>query len=50
MLFSETVAVYYENHTENTNTLCGQKTQSVPHRDQPINPVYGNSRCLLSEP
>jgi hypothetical protein len=24
MLFRETVAVYCENHTENTNTLCGQ--------------------------
>jgi translation initiation factor IF-1 len=32
MLFRETVAVYCENHTEHTNTLCGQKTQSVPHR------------------
>jgi hypothetical protein len=35
MLFGETVAVYCENHTEHTNTLCGQ------------NAVYGNSRCLL---
>jgi hypothetical protein len=24
MLFRETVAVYCENHTEHTNTLCGQ--------------------------
>jgi hypothetical protein len=24
MLFGETVAVYCENHTEDTNTLCGQ--------------------------
>jgi hypothetical protein len=24
MLFRETVAVYYENHTEHTNTLCAQ--------------------------
>jgi hypothetical protein len=24
MLFGETVAVYCENHTEHTNTLCGQ--------------------------
>jgi hypothetical protein len=23
MLFGETVAVYYENRTEHTNTLCG---------------------------
>jgi hypothetical protein len=32
MLFRETVAVNCENHTEHTNTLCGQKTQFVPHR------------------
>jgi hypothetical protein len=25
MLFRETVAVYCENLTEHTNTLCGQK-------------------------
>jgi hypothetical protein len=24
MLFGKTVAVYCENHTEHTNTLCGQ--------------------------
>jgi hypothetical protein len=27
MLFRETVAVYCENHTEHTNTLCGQKAE-----------------------
>jgi hypothetical protein len=27
MLFKETVAVYCENHTEHTNTLCGQKIE-----------------------
>jgi translation initiation factor IF-1 len=26
MLFGETVAVYCENHTEHTDTLCGQNT------------------------
>jgi hypothetical protein len=65
MLFGETVAVYCENHTEHTNTLCGQnaetlyiRIQSVPHRntlrlryrDQPVNAVWGNNRCLLWEP
>jgi hypothetical protein len=47
MLFGETVAVYCENHTEHTNALCGQKTQSVPNRKhitprkkaQPVNAV-----------
>jgi translation initiation factor IF-1 len=27
MLFGETVAVYCENHTERTNTLCGQNAE-----------------------
>jgi hypothetical protein len=57
MLFGETVAVYCENRMEHINTLCGQKTQSVPHRNtlrlrykaKPVNAVWGNSRCLLWE-
>jgi hypothetical protein len=28
MLFGETVAVYCENHTEHTDTLCGQNVES----------------------
>jgi hypothetical protein len=55
MLFGETVAVYCENHTEHTDTLCGQNVEFVPHRKhvrlhyktQPDNAVWGNSRCLL---
>jgi hypothetical protein len=27
MLFGETVAVYCENHTEHTYTLCGQNVE-----------------------
>jgi hypothetical protein len=27
VLFRQTVAVYYENHTENTNTFCGQNAE-----------------------
>jgi hypothetical protein len=27
MLFGETVAVYCKNHTEHTNTLCGQDAE-----------------------
>jgi hypothetical protein len=27
MLFRETVAVYCENHTEHTDTLCGQNAE-----------------------
>jgi hypothetical protein len=56
MLFGETVAVYCENRTEHTDTLCGQNAEFVPHRKntlrlhykaQPVNAVWGNSRCLL---
>jgi hypothetical protein len=28
MLFRKTVAVYCENHTEHTDTLCGQNAES----------------------
>jgi hypothetical protein len=27
MLFGETVAVYCDNHTEHTDTLCGQNVE-----------------------
>jgi hypothetical protein len=27
MLFGETVAVYWENHTDPTDTLCGQNVE-----------------------
>jgi hypothetical protein len=27
MLFREIIAVYCEDHTEHTNTLCGQNTE-----------------------
>jgi hypothetical protein len=27
MLLGETVAVYYENHTKHTNTLCGHNAE-----------------------
>jgi hypothetical protein len=46
MLFRETVAVYCENHTEHTNTLCGQNAealyiiiQSIPHRKHVTSPL-----------
>jgi hypothetical protein len=29
MLFGKTVAVYYENHTEHTDTLCGQNAEYI---------------------
>jgi hypothetical protein len=39
MLFGETVAVYCENHTEHTDTLCGQNTEFVPHRKHIMSPL-----------
>jgi hypothetical protein len=63
MLFRERVAVYYENQTEHTNILCGQNaeycnvyvfssyltgnTLRLRYKAQPVNAVWGNSRCLL---
>jgi hypothetical protein len=48
MLFGETVAVYCENHTEQTDTArISQETLRLHYRDQPVNAVWGNSRCLL---
>jgi hypothetical protein len=39
MLFRETVAVYCENHTEHTNTLCGQNAVFVLHRIHIASPL-----------
>jgi hypothetical protein len=54
LLFRETVADYYVNHTEHINTLCGHfslyltgNTLRLRYRTQPVNAVWGNSRCLL---
>jgi hypothetical protein len=49
MLFREIVAVYCENHTEHTNTLCGQKTQSVPHRKHYVSATKPNRLMLFRE-
>jgi hypothetical protein len=39
MLFGETVAVYCENHTGHTDTLCGQNAEFVPHRKHITSPL-----------
>jgi hypothetical protein len=39
MLFGETVAVYCENHTEHTDTLCGQNVEFEPHRKHITSPL-----------
>jgi hypothetical protein len=43
MLFGETVVSYCENHTEHTNT---GNTLRLLYKAQPVNAVWGNSRCL----
>jgi hypothetical protein len=43
MLFRETVAVYCENRTEHTDTLCGQNAELSPY-------LTGNITSLLQSP
>jgi hypothetical protein len=43
MLFRETVAVYCKNHTEHTDTLCGQNAQIQCVK---AGGVYGNHWAL----
>jgi hypothetical protein len=55
MLFRETVAVYCENHTELTDTICVQnavytnsaRASQKTHHVSATNAVWGNIRCLL---
>jgi hypothetical protein len=55
MLSGETVAVYCENRTEHTDTCklspyFTGNTSRHHYRAQPVNAVWGNSRCLLWDP
>jgi hypothetical protein len=43
-LLRETVAVYCDNRTEQTDT---GNTLRLRYRAQPVNALWGNSRCLL---
>jgi hypothetical protein len=43
MLFGETVALYCENHTEHTDTLCGQY---VEFRYVKAGGIYSNHWAL----
>jgi hypothetical protein len=45
MLFKETVAAYCENHTEHTDTLCGQNAE---FKDVKIAGIYSNHWDLNS--
>jgi hypothetical protein len=44
MLFRETLAVYCENHTEHTDTLCGQNTEFYYVKVRGIH----DNRCVLN--
>jgi hypothetical protein len=51
MMFVETVGVYCENHKRHIDTVrTPHETHYLSARDQPVNTVWGNSRCLLWEP
>jgi hypothetical protein len=43
MLFEKTVAVYCENHTKHTNTLCGQNVEFQYFKE---NGTYSNHWAL----
>jgi hypothetical protein len=57
MLYSEIIAVCSEIHTKHINTLCGQNvecrtyralnTLRLGYKNQSVNAVKGNNRCLL---
>jgi hypothetical protein len=49
MLQRETVVVYCESHMEHINTLCGQKTQSVPHGKRYFSATKFNRLLLFRE-
>jgi hypothetical protein len=65
MLYREIVAVCSEIHTKHINTLCEQNVEFVNvklvvhvgfgwlilcYKTQSFNVVYGNNRCLFSDP
>ena len=60
MLYSEIIAVCSQIHTKHINTLCGQNvecrtyravnTLRLRYKNQPVNAVQWNNRCLFSDP
>ena len=60
MLYSEIIAVCSQIHTKHINTLCGQNvecrtyravnTLRLSYKNQPVNAVQWNNRCLFSDP
>ena len=64
MLYGEIIAVCSETHTKHINTLCGQNVEFVDvfssyravntfrlgYKNQSVNAVQWNNRCLFSDP
>ena len=60
MLYSEIIAVCSQIHTKHINTLCGQNvecrtyravnTLRLSYKNQPVNAVQWNNRCLFWDP
>ena len=60
MLYSEIIAVRSQIHTKYINTLRGQNvgcrtyravnTLRLSYKNQPVNAVQWNNRCLFSDP
>ena len=60
MMYSEIIAVCSVIHTKHINTLCGQNeeyssyravhTLRLSYKNQPVNAVQWNNRCLFSDP
>jgi hypothetical protein len=49
MLFGDTVAVYYENRTEHTDTLCGQNAVRTSQETRYISATESNRLMLFGE-
>jgi hypothetical protein len=66
MLYREIIAVCPQIHTKHTNTLCGQNVEllnvklvvrpldykglNLCYKNQPVDAVWENNRCLFSDP
>jgi hypothetical protein len=49
MQFRDTVAVYCENHTEHTDTLCGQNSVSTSQETHHVSATEPNRLMLFRE-
>jgi hypothetical protein len=47
MLLGERITLYFEDHTEHTDTLCGQNEEFVPHRNHIKAPLQIANRLIM---